>query len=314
MSSFDENLALQRVQRDEGTIEIDLGEILGVIFHRLWIILIVAAIFGGMSYAFSKYVLPEKFQSTTKIYVLDKEAKDSASATYTDLQVGSQLTKDYAELITGRYVLETVMKDMKLDKLYSYEEFLDKVDVVTPTDTRIVAITVTDTDPATAQLIADAIREVASEHITKVMAIDAVNVAEKANFPLEKSSPHCIVWALLGAMAGFFLMSCIFVFSYLSDDTIKTEEDIEKYLGTSALGLIPFDENVVEDIGNSKKKAREPRRSPEPEEEPVIPQVMPAPVQATGIQAAEAKGRASKVAEARYAQARSQATRKPAGK
>jgi len=228
---------------------------LGIIWHKMPIILIVSILFAALSFSFSKFILPEKFESTTKIYVLDKENADNSSV-YTDLQVGSQLTKDYAQLIKSRYVLETVIDDLGLGEEYNYETFTDKVEVNTPTDTRIVAITVTDTDPYIAQLVANTIREVSSNHIKNVMDIDAVNVVEEANFPEEKSSPNCLLWAMCGGAVGFIIMSFVFIMHFISDDTIKTSEDIEKYLGLSSLGIIPFDENVTKDIGSSQNKSK----------------------------------------------------------
>ena len=64
------------------------------------------------------------------------------------------------------------------------------VSVSTPEDTRIIAITVTDTDPVRAMEIANAVREAASEHILNVMDIQAVNVVETANLPTGPSGPN----------------------------------------------------------------------------------------------------------------------------
>lgn len=150
-------------------LTIDLAELFGVLWYWIWLILLVALLLGGAAYAFSKFVIPEEFQSTTKIYVLDKESGSGGQSTYTDLQVGSQLTKDYAELITSRTVIEKVIADNHLESAYDYKEFLKKVEVNTPTDTRIVSITVTDTNPALAQALADDIRVEASDLIVNTM-------------------------------------------------------------------------------------------------------------------------------------------------
>ena len=236
-------------------ITIDLAELFGVLWHWIWLILLVALLLGGAAYAFSKFVIPEEFQSTTKIYVLDKESGSSGQTTYTDLQVGSQLTKDYAELITSRTVIEKVIADNHLESVYDYKEFLKKVEVNTPTDTRIVSITVTDTNPALAQALADDIRVEASDLIINTMQIDAVNTYEVANLPTEKSAPSCSKWALIGALLGAFLVAGIVTLQYILDDTIKTSEDIEQYLGLSTLALIPLDENIGgAEKGKGKKK------------------------------------------------------------
>lgn len=235
-------------------ITIDLAELFGVLWHWIWLILLVALLFGGAAYAFSKFVIPEEFQSTTKIYVLDKESGSGGQTTYTDLQAGAQLTKDYAELITSRTVIEKVIADNHLESVYDYKEFLKKVEVNTPTDTRIVSITVTDTNPALAQALADDIRVEASDLIINTMQIDAVNTYEVANLPTEKSAPSCSKWALIGALLGALLVGGIVTLQYILDDTIKTSEDVEQYLGLSTLALIPLDENIGGTEKGKKKK------------------------------------------------------------
>lgn len=235
-------------------ITIDLAELFGVLWHWIWLILLVALLLGGAAYVFSKFVIPEEFQSTTKIYVLDKESGSGGQSTYTDLQVGSQLTKDYAELITSRTVIEKVIADNHLESVYDYKEFLKKVEVNTPTDTRIVSITVTDTNPALAQALADDIRVEASDLIIDTMQINAVNTYEVANLPTEKSAPSCSKWALIGALLGALLVGGIVTLQYILDDTIKTSEDIEQYLGLSTLALIPLDENIGGAEREKKKK------------------------------------------------------------
>ena len=259
----------QAADPSDDEVTIDLGELFGVLWHWIWLILLVALAFGIAAYAFSKFVIPEEFQSTTKIYVLDKES-GSGQTTYTDLQVGSQLTKDYAELITSRTVIEKVIADNHLESVYDYSHFLSKVAVDTPTDTRIVSITVTDTEPALAQKLADDIRVVASDLIINTMQIDAVNTYEEANLPTEKSGPSCSKWAMIGALLGALLVAAIVTLQYILDDTIKTREDVEQYPGMSTLALIPLDENIVnaekEKGRKSKKKAKKGKpQKPAPE-------------------------------------------------
>lgn len=153
---------------------------------------------------------------------------------------------------------------------------MGKVSVNTPIDTRIVAITVTDTDPYTAQTIANYIREVSAEHIENVMDIDAVNVVEVANLPTEKSAPNCLLWTIGGFAFGTILVAALLIIHFLVDDTVKTSEDVEKYLGISALGIIPFDENVTQDIGsqNFKKGKKSKKHKNQDDIRSIAPNVM----------------------------------------
>ena len=246
---------ITRADRDADVMTIDLFEVFQVIWHWLWLIVLVALACGTAAYAFSKFVLPEEFESTTKIYVLDKSGAGgtNSQSTYSDLQVGMQLTKDYVELIKSRTVLEAVMKDNHLDQTYTYENFAGMVNVQTPADTRIVTITVTNHDPALAQKLADDIRKRSGELIIKTMQIDAVNTYEKANYPDRKSAPSCGRWAVVAALIGALAVSAVVIARYLLDDTIKTSDDVEKYLGLSNLALIPFDESVMTEDEDSSK-------------------------------------------------------------
>ena len=235
-------------QNDNDVIEIDLMEMLGLLLSRIWVIIGVGILTAAVGFSISTFLISPTYKSTTKIYILNKT--DSNSINYSDLQMGTQLTKDYAELINSRYVLESVIEKYSLNT--DYEAFKKCVSVETPTDTRIVAITVEYGNPSDAMYLADAVREIASEHIQNVMDIEAVNVVEQANMPTAPASPDIIKWtAIAGVLGVLFVCMCIIV-RYLMDDTIKTSDDVEKYLGLSTLALIP----LAEDENSSRKKKR----------------------------------------------------------
>lgn len=229
-------MEMNQNQVDE--IEIDLREIFLLFLRKWWLIMLVGILTAAAGFAISQFVLDPVYESTTQIYILNKQ--DSDTVTYSDVQLGTQLTKDYAELIQSRYVLESVIAQLQLP--LDYDEMLEKVTVTTPSDTRILAITVEDTNPALARDIANSIREAAAVHIKNVMAIEAVNIVDEANLPLEKSGPSVLKWTLAGGCIGVLIVMAIIMLVYLLDDTIKTSEDVEKYLGISTLALIPLDE------------------------------------------------------------------------
>lgn len=236
-------------------IEIDLLELLHILFGRIGLILNVGILAAIVCFIISEFVLTPVYESTTKIYILNKT--ESSSVTYSDVQMGTQLTKDYAELIGSRYVLEEVIQKLGLENM-TYNDLLGTVSVNTPTDTRIVSITVENTDPVQAMRIANCIREVAGEHIQNVMDIEAVNVVETANMPTRKAGPPVFRWTIIGGLIGGVLICALILVQYLMDDTVKSSEDVEKYLGLSTLALIP----LIEDAENGKKqRARKKKKT-----------------------------------------------------
>ena len=130
------------IDQDDDEIEIDILQILRVLKKKLWLILLIGILAGGGAGAYSKYVIIPQYQSTAMVYVLSKE---TTLASLADLQIGSQLTKDYKIIITSRPVLTEVINKLGLN--LSYEGLVDKITIDNPKDTRILSITAQDPSP-----------------------------------------------------------------------------------------------------------------------------------------------------------------------
>ena len=239
-----------QVTNNNDEIEIDLGEIFHLILSRLGVIILSGIILGVISIIGTMLFITPQYESTTKIMVLNKQ--DSNTLTSADMQTSTQLTKDYAELIKSRTVLEGVIAQLNLN--ITYQQLLGKLTVDTSTDSRIVTIIVSDEDPYTASEMANAIRDMAAEHIQSVM--EAVNVVDSANIPSEKASPSLAKNGVIGGLLGVIIAMAIVIIIYLTNDTIKVEEDVERYLGLSVLGSIPYSEKE----SRSKKQKSRKRR------------------------------------------------------
>lgn len=237
-------------------IEINLGEILGLLLHRLWIIVLSAIVCGAVGFLYSFFLVTPQYQSTTKVYILNKQNSDTV--TYSDVQLSSTLSKDYEQLVTSRYVIEGVISKLNLDE--TYDSLVGRVTATNENETRIIAITVTDTEPEQAQKIANAIRDLAAQHITQVMDIEAVNVVDNANLPDAPVSPSIPKWTVIAAAIGIIVSIAVIVIQHLLDDSIKSSEDIEKYLGMSTLALIPMNEGQQADSVRRRRSSGRNRK------------------------------------------------------
>jgi len=183
------------------------------------------------------------------VYILSKETTLTSLA---DLQIGSQLTKDYRVVTTSRPVLQEVIDNLNLDM--KYEELNKKITLDNPSDTRILSITAIDPDPVRAKAIVDQVASVSSEHIANIMEMTPPKVIEEGIVAEEKISPHVQKNAIIGALAAVFVVCGLVVLEVVLNDTIKTEEDVEKYLQLSVLSSIPERKDEAE------KKRRKERR------------------------------------------------------
>ena len=240
-------------QQQDGEVEINLAELIPYLFHWLWLIAIVGLLTAAIGFAISAFVLTPKYQSTTKVYILNK-SNDKDTVTVSDTQLATYLTKDFKELIKSRTVLETVVNECNLKE--TAEALNGKISVGNTQDTRIISISVKDENPERAQYIANAVREVAAIHLREVMDLEAVNVVEEANLPKQPVEPSKRKFTLIGFLIGAVITIAILIIRYYLDDSIKTSEDIERYLGMTTLATIPMFDGTESD----KKKRKKARR------------------------------------------------------
>ena len=94
----------------------------------------------------------------------------------------------------------------------------------------------------TATVEADSVREAAKVQIVEVTGVESVENVDGDNgaeLPKYPTGPNTKLNILIGFILGLVISISIIIIRFLLDDTIKTQDDIENYLGLSVLGLIP---------------------------------------------------------------------------
>lgn len=232
-------------------IEIDLREVLYSLKKKLWLVLAVTLLCGSIAGVFAGVVMEPVYTSTTKMLVLTKETTLSSLA---DLQMGSQLAQDYRILIESRPVMEEVLETCGLSDEMEYEELKGKMTIENLDDSRILSISIEDSDPERAKTLTDTIAQSSSDYIAESMEITPPKIIEEGEIPTEKTGPSVLKFMAMGMFLGFLAMAGAVVVQTILNDTIQSEEDIQKYLGVSALAVVP-DKALEGRSGGKKTKA-----------------------------------------------------------
>ena len=225
---------MEKKFEDDDEIEIDLLELFYALRHRWWAILLALVIGAGAAGVYTKKLIAPHYQSTSMVYVLSKE---TTLASLADLQIGSQLTKDYSVIIKSRPVLQKVIDKQNVD--LTTDELGEMITIDNPKDTRILSITVEDIEPMRAKAIVDEVTKSASNYIGDIMEMVPPKVIEDGVVAVKPSSPSVKKNAAVGGLVLAVLVCGLICLKTVLDDTIKSEEDIEKYLGLSVLAVIP---------------------------------------------------------------------------
>ena len=228
------NPAVNRIQEEQ---EIDLLDLFFFYWTKKWILLLALLLGALAAGIITHYFIAPTFASTSKLYVF---SSNKGAIDFSELQLSTNLTNDYLELIKSRPVVETV--NANLGNEYDYEHTMKMLKVENPTSTRFLNITITSTDPAEARDMANEFAEVTKSQISAIMKQDEQSVVEKAVLPQKKVAPSLSRNTALGGLIVLVIFMGIYLLLYLLDDTIKSEEDVEKYLGVNTLAVIPLRE------------------------------------------------------------------------
>lgn len=247
---------MEKAYETDDEIEIDLWEILFALRAKLWMILLALVLGSGIAVLYSKVILTPQYTSTSMVYILSKETTLTSLA---DLQIGSQLTKDYRVVATSRPVLQEVIDTLGLDM--EYEELKKKLVLDNPSDTRILSFSIEDPDPARAKAIVDTVAKVSGTYIGDIMEMTPPKIIEDGIVSDTKSSPHTTKNAAVGGFAAAFLVCALIVLQVILNDTIRTEEDVEKYLQMSILAAVPErEEDRASGSGRGRKGGTRAKR------------------------------------------------------
>lgn len=232
-------------------IEFDLIDLLLYMKKRLWIIILVVVVFTLAGYVGSKMLLTPEYTASARMYVaynvVNPEDDDILGQEYTQQLMAGQLRNDCVELLSDVAVTQKVVDNLQLDT--SAAGVSGSLSIKAVDNTRVLSLSVVDTNPQRAAQILNEICKVGEETIEEMLGADVLEVLHYAEVPGSPSSPspkrNATVAAILGLVAAVSIMVVIF----LMDDSIRNETDIEHYLGLSTLAEIP----VSAELSQGKK-------------------------------------------------------------
>lgn len=220
--------------RENDEIEIDLLELLYALRKKIVVIILSALLGAGIFGAYSFLLAKPVYESTAKIYIL---SQSTSLTSFADIQISSSLAKDYEEMIFSRPVVTQVIKNLNLD--YSYEELKEKLSIENPADTRCLNISCRSNDVQEACDMANEFATVSKRQIADIMDTDEPTIFEKAVVNKDPVKPEKAKNIVIGFLLGLIIACAIVIVRYMMNDSIKNEDDIERYLGLNTLAAIP---------------------------------------------------------------------------
>ena len=222
---------------------IALKDLWDIFVKRAWVMLLAAIVAGGAFFGYSKLTYTPEYSSKATIYILNTNEESGNMST--EITIGQKLINDCTHFLKSHKVLDRVLTELDLD--LTHAQLASKISTNNPTDTRFLEVTVKADSPEEAKVIVDAICEYGSFEINETLQMNQVNLYEHGVLNKNAVNKTSITTYILVALVAAILVYGIFFIKFMLDDSVWTDDEIDKYLGLSVLGDIP-------DANSTRKK------------------------------------------------------------
>ncbi|RSD26979.1 YveK family protein [Mesobacillus subterraneus] len=237
---------------------ISLRDLLGILRKRLILILSITFTTVCISAIVSFIFLTPVYQASTQILV-NQSKNDQNGYNASDVQTNLQFINTYNVIIKSPAILNPVIDKLNLNMTSA--QLNEKISVGSEKNSQVVNITVRDEKVENAVKIANTVAKVFKSEITDIMSVDNVSILSPAT-AIEGQSPikprpliNISIALIIGMMAGIGLALLL---DYM-DNTIKNEQDIERFLRLPVIGIIATIDNNQLDYRDSGRKTRTSR-------------------------------------------------------
>ena len=233
--------------------DLDLKELFSMFWNKKIQIILIVAIFAviGLIYTIG-FVTPVYTSSTTLLLATSAQSDGTSNTiTTTDLTLNSKLVATYSKLVESKNVIRQVIQNLGISDL-TENELRNNVSVSSVEDTEIIKISVTNKNATYAAKAANEIANVFSKEVVEIYNINNVHVIDEAEVEQSPSNVNHIRDIVIFAFVGAVIAVMYVLISNMLDTTIKTAEDVEKYIKIPVLASIPV--YSVEEERKPKKK------------------------------------------------------------
>lgn len=215
---------------------LEIQQLIYEVITKWKVIVATVLIFVISTVLYTVLFVTPKYTSVAKIIIFNKSETNSAQDL--EFSTSTYLTRDFAEIIVDKRILNTVSE--KLNNEYSVSQLKSFISINNPQNTRVIEIIANTPDAKDSKRIVDAVCDVAGDEMVDLMGLDRINIISYGDVAKKPSSPNTTSNALLALFFGFIAGLLIVIVLFITDNKVSTEEDLEKYFGISLLATIPF--------------------------------------------------------------------------
>lgn len=235
--------------------ELDLKELISIFMKRKVLIILVVIIFALLGAIYTTKFITPTYQSETSVVLVRAGSEDvrtdttNSTITTSDLTLNSKMVDNYKAIAVSRTALTRVIEKLNLDM--TVKELKSIISISTKSDTEIIEITVTYTEPEMARSIAKEVAKSFIDRANEIYTLQNLQIMDEANINYEPSNVHLGKNIVIFAFVGGILVSGYILLINMLDTTVKSDTDIERALNVPVLASIVLtNENAKKNVQN----------------------------------------------------------------
>lgn len=221
--------------------DISIWSVLSLVLKNFHWLLLTGVTFAVAVFLAVTFLVTPIYESKATFYVYNSSDGVSTSGVINnnDLQAAESLASTYSKILESNTVLDSVLQDLNYSNGLTRKDLGEMVKVSIISDTQLLELTVSSSDPEFACKVARSFIKLAPNEIVRITKAGGVEVVDQPEVATEKSSPRTLFDTAIGFIVGIIIAFIISVLRAVSDTTIYLPEDLENMLDLTVLGQIP---------------------------------------------------------------------------
>lgn len=246
-----------------------IRNLIALLISKLWFIIVVTVVFGLCTFCAAEFVMPEKYESYTTMYVKNNNAvstEQENNVDLNDLNASKSLASTYITVLKSNAVMEQVgvrllenYDENTLSDFFKLENGTIRTDDISECfsmtavdETEVIRIMANTKNPEISADMCNIVADIAPNFLIRVVGAGSVEIIDTAVPDSTPVSPNILLTTLIGLLIGFSLSVFIVLLIDFFDDSVKEAEELSQKFDKAVLGEVQCIENE-KNKGKKKK-------------------------------------------------------------
>ena len=215
---------------------LDLKDFFYIIKKRLKLIVLITLACAVITGLVSVFLIKPTYEASSSIIV--GKPTNNIKTDNNDVMMYQNLVKTYAQIAQSDSVAKAALN--KLNENITLDQFQKMVSVTPQEGTQILTIKADSKDPNEAAKVVDTMASSFISESKKVFPTGGdIQIMDRAQIPNKPVKPKKTLNVAIAFFLGLIVSVGISFLLEYQDNTIKTEDDIDRYLELPVIGVIP---------------------------------------------------------------------------